>query len=166
MVKHIILWQLKDELSDAEKAAVKAGIKEGLEGLVGKVPGLLEVHVNINGLPTSNADVMLDTTLENFEALKGYAVHPAHVAVADGSVTRMGHKTTSRPMKKGDIIRVVTPGAGGYGDPKKRPAEKVLKDVIEQKVSIEAAKSEYGVVITTADGIHYEVDETATAALR
>ena len=42
MVKHIILWQLKDELSDAEKAAVKAGIKEGLEGLVGKVPGLLE----------------------------------------------------------------------------------------------------------------------------
>ena len=86
MVKHIILWQLKDELSDTEKAAVKAGIKEGLEGLVGKVPGLLEVHVNINGLPTSNADVMLDTTLESFEALKGYAVHPAHVAVADGKV--------------------------------------------------------------------------------
>ena len=28
MVKHVILWQLKDELSDAEKAAVKAGIKE------------------------------------------------------------------------------------------------------------------------------------------
>ena len=45
MVKHIILWQLKDELSDAEKAAVKAGIKEGLEGLVGKVPGLLEVSI-------------------------------------------------------------------------------------------------------------------------
>ena len=35
MVKHVILWQLKDELSDAEKAAVKAGIKEGLEGLAG-----------------------------------------------------------------------------------------------------------------------------------
>ena len=76
MVKHIILWQLKDELSDAEKATVKACIKEGL----------VEVHVNINGLPTSNADVMLDTTLESFEALKGYAVHPAHVAVADGKV--------------------------------------------------------------------------------
>ena len=86
MVKHIILWQLKDELSDAEKETVKAGIKEGLEGLIGKVPGLLEVHVHTNGLPTSNADVMLDTTLESFEALKGYAVHPAHVAVADGKV--------------------------------------------------------------------------------
>ena len=86
MVKHIILWQLKDELSDAEKETVKAGIKEGLEGLIGKVPGLLEVHVHTNGLPTSNADVMLDTTLESFEALKGYAVHPAHVAVASTKV--------------------------------------------------------------------------------
>ena len=47
MVKHVILWQLKDELSDAEKAAVKAGIKEGLEGLAGKVPGLVEVHVDV-----------------------------------------------------------------------------------------------------------------------
>ena len=36
MVKHVILWQLKDELSDTEKAAVKAGIKEGLEGLAGR----------------------------------------------------------------------------------------------------------------------------------
>ena len=86
MVKHVILWQLKDELSDAEKAAVKAGIKEGLEGLAGKIPGLVEVHVNINGLPSSTADLMLDTTFESAEALKGYSVHPAHVAVADGKV--------------------------------------------------------------------------------
>lgn len=86
MVKHIILWTLKSELTAEEKETVKAGIKEGLEGLVGKVPGLLEVKVNINGLPTSNADVMLDSTLESFEALKAYAVHPEHVAVADGKV--------------------------------------------------------------------------------
>ena len=83
MVKHVILWQLKDELSDAEKAAVKAGIKEGLEGLAGKIPGLVEVHVNINGLPSSTADLMLDTTFESAEALKGYSTHPAHVAVAN-----------------------------------------------------------------------------------
>ena len=42
MVKHIILWQLKDELSEEEKQTVKAGIKEGLEGLAGKVPGRSE----------------------------------------------------------------------------------------------------------------------------
>lgn len=86
MVKHVILWQLRDELSDMEKSAVMQEIKAGLEGLAGKIPGLVEVHVNINGLPSSTADLMLDTTFESAEALKGYAVHPAHVAVADGKV--------------------------------------------------------------------------------
>ena len=42
MVKHIILWQLKDELSAAEKAEIKANIKTGLEGLAGQIPGLVE----------------------------------------------------------------------------------------------------------------------------
>ena len=86
MVKHIILWQLKDELSAAEKAEIKANIKTGLEGLAGQIPGLVGLHVNINGLPSSNADLMLDTTFESAEALKGYSVHPAHVAVADSKV--------------------------------------------------------------------------------
>ena len=68
------------------KSAVKAGIKEGLESLSGKIPGLVDIHVNIDALPSSNADLMLDTTFESAEALKGYSVHPAHVAVADGKV--------------------------------------------------------------------------------
>ena len=86
MVKHVILWQLKDELSDTEKAAVKAGIKEGLEGLAGQIPGLVDIRVNIDALPSSNADLMLDTTFETAEALKGYSTHPAHVAVANSKV--------------------------------------------------------------------------------
>lgn len=86
MVKHIILWQLKDELSAEEKAEVKKGIKDGLEGLSGKIEGLLDIKVQIEGLTSSNADVMLDSSFTDEEALKGYAVHPAHVAVADGKV--------------------------------------------------------------------------------
>ena len=86
MVKHIILWTLKDTLSDEEKIAVKKGIKEGLEGLKGKIPGLLEIHVETEGLASSNADLMLDSSFEDEAALKGYAVHPEHVAVADGKV--------------------------------------------------------------------------------
>lgn len=86
MVKHVILWQLKDELSDTEKAAVKAGIKEGLEGLAGQIPGLVDIRVNIDALPSSNADLMLDTTFETAEALKGYSTHPDHVAVANSKV--------------------------------------------------------------------------------
>lgn len=94
MVKHVILWQLKDELSAEEKSAVKAGIKEGLESLSGKIPGLVDIHVNIDALPSSNADLMLDTTFESAEALKGYSTHPAHVAVANSKV-RPYYKTAS-----------------------------------------------------------------------
>ena len=87
MVKHIILWRLKEDLTAEEKENVKQNIKAGLEGLVGKVPGLLEVKVNISGrLDSSNADVMLDSTLESAEALRGYAQHPEHVAVANTKV--------------------------------------------------------------------------------
>ncbi len=86
MVKHVILWSLKDELSETEKEEVKKGIKEGLEGLRGVIPGLRDIVVNINGLPSSNADLMLDSTFDDEEALKAYAVNPAHVAVADGKV--------------------------------------------------------------------------------
>lgn len=87
MVKHIILWKLKPEFSGDKKAEVLSGIKQNLEALAGVVPGLIEIKVNCeNVLASSNADVMLDSTLESEEALKGYAVHPAHVAAANGFV--------------------------------------------------------------------------------
>lgn len=86
MVKHIILWKLKEELSTEEKEVVKAGIKAGLEGLAGEIPGLVNIKVNTDGLPTSTADVMLDSTFESFEALRAYSVNPKHVAVANGKV--------------------------------------------------------------------------------
>lgn len=86
MVKHIILWTLK-EMSDSEKESVKKGIKEGLEGLKGKIPGLIDIKVNTEGrLASSTADLMLDSTFESTEALKGYSKHPEHVAVADSKV--------------------------------------------------------------------------------
>jgi len=87
MVKHIILWKLRSELSAEEKQLKAQAIKQGLEGLKGQVPGLVDIHVQIDGrLDSSNVDIMLDSTLESPEALQGYAVHPAHVAVANGVV--------------------------------------------------------------------------------
>ena len=87
MVKHIILWKLRDDLTEEEKQRVKKDIKAGLEGLAGRIPGLLSITVNVDGrLDSSNADVMLDSSFTDEAALKGYAVHPAHVAVADSKV--------------------------------------------------------------------------------
>ncbi len=74
-------------MSDSEKESVKKGIKEGLEGLKGKIPGLIDIKVNTEGrLASSTADLMLDSTFESTEALKGYSKHPEHVAVADSKV--------------------------------------------------------------------------------
>lgn len=81
MVKHIILWKLKDTVADKER--VLREMKENLEALTGKVPGLLRLTVVTCPLASSNADVMLDSELESEEALKGYQSHPEHVRVAN-----------------------------------------------------------------------------------
>ena len=70
MVKHIILWKLKDEHNND---TVRQGIKTGLEGLMGVIPGLVEISV----------DVMLYSVFASAEALAGYSKHPEHVKVAD-----------------------------------------------------------------------------------
>lgn len=87
MVRHIILWKLREDIEAAEKETIKSGIKQGLEGLKGVVPGLIDIHVYTGKrLDSSNCDVMLDSSFESEAALKGYSVHPAHVAVANSKV--------------------------------------------------------------------------------
>ena len=81
MVKHIVLWKLKDELSTEEKNKVKKELKEGLENLKNKIPEIAEIKVNIEGMEGSTVDVLLETVFENEAALKVYAGHPDHVAV-------------------------------------------------------------------------------------
>ncbi|MBR4816932.1 MAG: Dabb family protein [Lachnospiraceae bacterium] len=93
MVKHVILWKLKEEYSDAEKSSIKEGIKQGLEGLKGKIDGLIDIKVNIEPLPSSNCDLMLDSSFTDAAALNGYSVHPAHVEVAN---TKVRPYTSSR----------------------------------------------------------------------
>mgnify|MGYP003312627858 CR=1 FL=1 len=86
MVKHIILWNLRDELSAVEKNAVKKGIKEGLEGLSGKIEGLIDIKVITDGLSSSTAELMLDSSFESEAALKHYASHPLHQEVANTKI--------------------------------------------------------------------------------
>lgn len=61
------------------------------------------------------------------------------------------------------VLEAHSPGGGGYGDPRKRPAEAVLRDVMDGVVSADAAERDYGVIVA-ADG--RSVDAARTAAIR
>ncbi|MBE6784306.1 MAG: Dabb family protein [Ruminococcaceae bacterium] len=84
MVKHMIIWKLKDEVSDKE--ACKKDIKIALEGLVGKIDGLKEMHILTEGFSASTGDIMMDSTFENAAALASYQKHPLHVEIANSKV--------------------------------------------------------------------------------
>ena len=83
MIKHIILWQLSDELTAEEKLKTALAAKKNLEGLKGKIEGLEDIEVITGKLNGSNADMMLDSTFTTEKALAYYSVNPLHVAVAD-----------------------------------------------------------------------------------
>ena len=72
MVKHVILWQLKDEFSETEKIEILKNAKLNLGGLSGKIDGLTEIKLQTEKLDSSNADMMLYSEFVSFDALKGY----------------------------------------------------------------------------------------------
>jgi N-methylhydantoinase B len=74
----------------------------------------------------------------------------------------LGSKVLLR-LKKGDVLRHMLAGAGGFGDPFERDPEWVLRDVREEKISVRYAKKEYGVVIDEAS---MALDRVKTEKLR
>ena len=83
MIYHVVMWNFKEEVEEAKKAELQSEMAKHLEGLVGKVPGLLSAKFVAAPLPTSTHDMALVTTLEKAEDAKVYGSHPEHVAVAD-----------------------------------------------------------------------------------
>jgi N-methylhydantoinase B len=90
--------------------------------------------------------------------------HPAQTAeyvhVRDGVETRLSSKATV-DLVPGDVISVRTCGGGGYGPPEEREPERVLRDVLEGKVSLERARDVYRVAVADR-----ELDEAGTQELR
>jgi N-methylhydantoinase B len=93
----------------------------------------------------------------------GRSGQPGRVIVNPGSTEERDLATMSdnNPLKKGDLVRIITSGGGGWGSPLDRPAADVLADVLDGFVSSEAAFTDYGVAI-----VGEAVDEAATEAKR
>lgn len=83
MVKHIVIWNLSQELGEEEKKKAAIKIKTDLESLQGKIPGLLSVEVVTAPYDSSTHDIALFTSYETVEALQSYQVHPEHLKVVE-----------------------------------------------------------------------------------
>jgi hypothetical protein len=84
MVKHIVMWRLKDRAEGSDRAANARRIKAELEALRGRIPGLLALEVGLDIERSAAAfDVVLYSEFESLEALSGYQAHPEHAKVAD-----------------------------------------------------------------------------------
>lgn len=81
MIKHIVMWKLKEEAHGNDKAVNAKLIKEKLEALDGKIDGLLKIEVGIDFLGGGNFDVVLYSELSKKKALDVYQNHPLHQAV-------------------------------------------------------------------------------------
>ena len=89
----------------------------------------------------------------------------ARTVINPGPAEEIVNGKQSREFAYGDVISFQQSGAGGYGDPLGRDPARVLDDVLDEYVSMEAARTEYGVVIT-GEGFDLRVDESATRKLR
>ena len=98
----------------------------------------------------------------------GKAGRPFCVTVGlEGTPRDLGGLIDGEPVLAGEVVRVTTTGGGGWGDPLEREPELVARDVVEGKVSVAAAREEYGVVLieSSRDG-EFELHVARTAKLR
>jgi len=79
MIKHIILWNFQEGKGSEEN---KLKIKNALEELKNKIPGIVEIEVITNPIAGSNAEIMLNSIFESVDALNNYQIHEEHVKVA------------------------------------------------------------------------------------
>ncbi len=84
MLKHIVMWKLKEEAEGLTKAGNAAWMKENLERLTGIVPELRSLEVGIPLNPEeSGFDAILVSTFEDLDALERYKIHPEHVKISN-----------------------------------------------------------------------------------
>ena len=82
MVKHIILFKLKESLSTEEKQQVMNNFKAAIEALPATIPSIRKIFVGLNINPDEKWDICLESEFDTLDDVKAYAVHPAHVAAA------------------------------------------------------------------------------------
>ena len=80
MVKHIVLFKLKDEVPETDKLVVMNKFKEAIEALPAKISVIRKIEVGLNMNPGEYWHIALYSEFDNLDDVKFYATHPDHVA--------------------------------------------------------------------------------------
>lgn len=84
MVKHIVMWDLKNEFDGKNKSELRKELKNKLESLESKIDEIISLEVGINQSGSDAAcDVVLYSEFDSMDALKAYQDHPEHVKIAE-----------------------------------------------------------------------------------
>lgn len=83
MIRHIVMWNIKDEFNEQQKDEACKKMTEGFLPLKSSVPNVLDLQVETNVMESSNRDYMLIVDFPDEEALKAYQVHPEHKKAAE-----------------------------------------------------------------------------------
>ena len=128
----------------------------------GGIGAVRDVRFLADGFLSCNGDRTLEAPKGIFGGADGL---PAQIVKNPGGPDeeRLPSKSTGRRLKAGDVIRIVGPNAGGYGNPMHRDPQRVATDVADGLISVETAHDVYGVVLDPATGT---VDQAATARRR
>lgn len=81
MIKHVVLFKFKNELSPVEKKEKLTAIKNSLEKLKSIISELQSIEVGLNSNPAESYDLALISECKTWEELKSYAIHPEHQRV-------------------------------------------------------------------------------------
>lgn len=82
MVKHIVLFKLKEELSAEKRWEVMNSFKNAIEALPASIGFIKHVEVGLNMNPAEQWDIALNSDFETMDEVRAYAAHPDHVAAA------------------------------------------------------------------------------------
>jgi N-methylhydantoinase B len=127
----------------------------------GGIGAIRDVRILADGFFSCNGDRTLEAPKGLFEGGDGL---PAQVVLNPGTAGEqvLPSKSSGRRLKRGDVIRIVGPNAGGYGDPRERAPQAVAEDVMDGLLSAAQAESVYGVALDA----HGAVDEAQTRRAR
>lgn len=82
MVKHIVLFKLKENLSQEEKQSIMNAFKTAIEALPATIGYIRKIHVGLNVNTNEKWDICLDSEFDSLEDVMKYSIHPAHVKAA------------------------------------------------------------------------------------